>query len=113
MEFWTNLDQLISTHKIIIDRPKGSVHPRYPDMVYCLDYGYLQGTTNPDGNEIDVWRGTLGRERLVGVVCTWDSTKLDTEVKLLIGCSGQEIHEIRTFYRRSKYMSAIVLRRNS
>ena len=41
--FWIYLDELIAQSKIIIDRPKGSVHPRYPQIVYELDYGYLDG----------------------------------------------------------------------
>lgn len=33
MSFWTKLDQLIASHEIIIDRPKSSAHPRFPDMI--------------------------------------------------------------------------------
>ena len=37
--FWQAMDQLLAHSKIAIDRPRGSQHPRYPKMVYPLDYG--------------------------------------------------------------------------
>ena len=58
--FWPVLDRLVATSKIVIDRPKGSPHPRHPSFRYPLDYGYLQGTLAPDGDGIDVWVGSLG-----------------------------------------------------
>jgi hypothetical protein len=59
-DFWTHLDRLIATSRIVIDRPKGTPHPHYPDVIYPVDYGYLDGTTTIDGGEIDVRRGTTG-----------------------------------------------------
>ena len=52
--FWQAFDRLILESEIVIDRPKGSAHPRYPDFIYPLDYGYLKGTTAMDGSGIDV-----------------------------------------------------------
>lgn len=57
-EFWNALDELVSNSEIIIDRPKGTAHPKYPDFIYRVDYGYLQDTTSMDGAGIDVWVGT-------------------------------------------------------
>ena len=48
-EFWVYLDRMVGTSRIVIDRPRGSAHPHYPDLVYPLDYGYLDGTTTVDG----------------------------------------------------------------
>jgi inorganic pyrophosphatase len=113
MNFWTRLDQLIASHEIIIDRSKGSAHPRFPDMIYPLDYGYLKDTTSGDGHEIDIWKGTLTDSRLVAIVCTVDTKKLDTEVKLLIGCTDDEIAVVDRFHNKDKYMSGIIIRRDS
>ena len=43
------------TVDIVIDRPRGSTHPRSPDMVYPVNYGYVPGTMAPDGHPIDVY----------------------------------------------------------
>ena len=41
MDFWDALDQLTADSEIVIDRPKGSAHPRFPNFIYPVDYGYL------------------------------------------------------------------------
>ena len=109
-DFWSSLDQLVSQSSVTIDRPKGTAHPRYPDFIYPLDYGYLEGTKAADGNEIDVWRGTLPTAAVTAVVCTVDRLKRDTEVKLLIGCTRDEALLIRNTLN-SEYMSAILVER--
>lgn len=87
--FWDLLDELVYTSKIIIDRPKGSVHPKYKDIVYPLDYGYLENTTAMDGGGIDVWKGTDG-DYVDAIICTVDIIKRDSEIKILIGCTEEE-----------------------
>ena len=37
--FWNAIDKIVSESKIVIDRPKGTAHPRFPDFVYRVDYG--------------------------------------------------------------------------
>jgi inorganic pyrophosphatase len=31
---WNVLDQLLAGSQVIINRPKGSTHPRYTDLIY-------------------------------------------------------------------------------
>jgi inorganic pyrophosphatase len=113
MEFWKRLDKLIESHEIVIDRPRGSLHPQYPAIKYPFDYGYLKGTSAADGNELDVCRGALGENRLVGIICTVDSLKKDAEVKLLIDCTEADIAVIDRFFNTGEYMSGIVIKRKS
>ena len=40
---------------IEIDRPLGSTHPREPDIVYALNYGFVPDTLAPDGHPLDVY----------------------------------------------------------
>ncbi len=110
MDFWARLDSLVASNEVVLDRPKGSTHPRYPEIVYPLDYGYLRGSSGGDGNEIDVWRGSRGDNHLVAVACTVDTLKGDAEVKLLVGCTDQDISAVDDFHN-SRFMSAIVIRR--
>jgi inorganic pyrophosphatase len=96
--FWRKLDRLIAEHELIIDRPKGSRHPRYPEMVYPLAYGYLAGTQAADGEGIDVWVGSLPNHAVTAVVCTVDMLKRDAEIKILLGCTAQEMQTILDFH---------------
>ncbi|MCL2774611.1 MAG: inorganic pyrophosphatase [Oscillospiraceae bacterium] len=110
--FWLALDKLVSESKIIIDRPKGSRHPKYPDSIYPLDYGYLENTSSMDGSGIDVWKGTNGNY-IDAVICTVDLLKRDSEIKILIGCSEDEKRLIFESHNKSEYMKGILIRRNS
>ena len=38
-----------------IDRPLGSRHPRHPEMIYPINYGYVDGVFAGDGAEQDVY----------------------------------------------------------
>jgi len=98
IHFWQGLENLIITNSIIIDRPKGKSHPRYPNAIYPLDYGYLENTTASDGGGIDVWMGSLQTKLLTGILCTFDKIKRDAEIKLLIGCTQEDIEIIRNFH---------------
>ena len=95
--FWDELTKLATTNQIVLDRPKGAPHPRYPKLIYPLDYGYLEGTTAGDGDGIDVWFGSLESKMLTGILCTFDRLKRDAEIKLLIGCTKDDIQILRDF----------------
>jgi inorganic pyrophosphatase len=113
MHFWLRAEAFLAGHDIIIDRPRGSRHPRFPEFVYPLDYGYLKDTLGSDANPVDVWRGSLTGKQLVGVACTVDLMKSDAELKLLVDCSEEEIHKIETFYRDNQYLSGMIIRRGN
>jgi len=96
--FWHEMMRLVKTNAITIDRPKGTSHPRYPEVIYPLNYGYLQNTTASDGGGIDVWIGSLGTKSLTGILCTFDNIKRDAEIKLLLGCTQEDIQLIQSFH---------------
>jgi inorganic pyrophosphatase len=93
-DFWRAFDEMVAASRIKIDRPRGSVHPRYPDFIYPLDYGYLEGTTSADGGGIDVWVGSLEGGKVTALVCCVDLQKRDVEVKILLGCTQEEAQAI-------------------
>jgi inorganic pyrophosphatase len=95
--FWSYLRKLLSRGTVVIDRPKNSRHPRYPKMIYPLDYGFLDGTSAVDGGGIDVWVGSLPDRVLSGVACTIDLYKRDAELKILLGCTEEEIRIVMDF----------------
>ena len=110
--FWQRLDELLATSKIVIDRPKGSHHPRFPEIVYQIDYGYLDATTSNDGEGLDVWLGTADEKRLTAVICTVDLDKRDAEMKLMVGCTDSEMKYIEDFYNTWPDMGGYIVRRD-
>ena len=55
------------TVKVTIDRPLGSAHPRFPDLVYPINYGYVEGTIAPDGEAQDAY--VLGVDKPIDTFC--------------------------------------------
>ena len=111
VHFWELLDRLVSENPLRIDRPKGSRHPHYPEMIYPVDYGYLEGTHSMDGGGIDVWRGTAQNRGVVAVIASIDHKKMDAEIKVLLDCSPSEQQTIANFHNHSPEMQGILLPR--
>ncbi len=70
-------EQLVTSYlgetvTIEIDRPIGTVHPKHPDLIYPINYGYIPDVYGGDGEELDVY--------LLGV-----DTPQDTYIAQIIG----------------------------
>lgn len=85
-----------TTVTVTVDRPLGSYHPEHPDMIYPVNYGYIEGIIAPDGEEQDAY--ILGIDEpvekftgmVVGVICRQD----DNEEKWVVvpeNMAGTEI----------------------
>ena len=111
-EFWNAIDELVKNTEIVIDRPKGTAHPRHPDFIYKVDYGYLKETTSMDGAGIDVWVGT-GDKKVDAIMCIVDLMKKDSEIKILIGCTEEEKQIIYQTHNETKYMKGILIQRQT
>lgn len=78
--------------KVTIDRPLGSRHPKHEDIVYPINYGYIEGVMAPDGEEQDAY--VLGvdipvREftgKVIAVIHRYD----DVEEKWVVAPDGVE-----------------------
>ncbi len=55
--------------EVIFDRPLGSLHPKH-GFVYEVNYGFIQGVTAPDGEDLDAYYLGVDKplERATGVV---------------------------------------------
>lgn len=75
---------------VIIDRPLGTIHPREPDTVYAVNYGYVPQTLAPDGHPLDVY--VLGADgpldRCSATVIAIIRRRDDVEDKLVASVAG-------------------------
>ena len=109
-DFWRALDSLVDNSEIVIDRPKGTAHPKYPDFIYKVDYGYLKNTSSMDGAGIDVWIGSV-EKKIDAIMCIVDLMKRDSEIKILIGCTEEEKQIVYQTHNETEYMKGILIRR--
>ena len=98
--FWQTLDRLVASSRVVVERPAGSAHPRYPALIYPLDYGCLEASRASDGDPVDVWLGSLAARRVCAVITTVDLHKRDVETKLLLGCTAAEMETITAFHNQ-------------
>lgn len=99
-----------------IDRPKNSVHPKYKEMIYPINYGYIENTVSGDGEEIDVY--VLGEDNpqeyidceVVAIV----KRKNDNEDKLIAVASScnktfSKKEMMQEVYFQEKYFDSEIL----
>lgn len=110
-DFWRTLDELVRQSEIVIDRPKGTAHPKFPDFIYKVDYGYIENTSSMDGAGIDVWVGTRENKSIDAIMCVVDIMKKDSEIKILIGCTEEEKEIIYKTHNETQYMKGILIER--
>lgn len=111
--FWQKLDTLLLSSKLVVDRPRNSSHYKYSNLVYPVDYGYLNDTMSSDQSPIDVFRGSEKSSLVQAIAVSADILKKDCEVKLLVGCSEEEIHDILKFLNQTEFQKAVLLRRGN
>ena len=75
-----------------IDRPIGSHHPDYPDLIYPINYGYVEGVIAKDNEEQDVY--VLGTDRPLGsftgkVIAVYHRYN-DVEDKWIVSIDGRD-----------------------
>lgn len=109
-KLFSKLDKIVMSCKVVVDRPKGSKHPRYDDYVYPMDYGYLEGTQSQDGGGIDVWVGSGDKDSITGTLVIVDALKRDSEIKVLLGCNESEMEQALDKSNRGE-MAAVLIKR--
>ncbi|MEG2645856.1 MAG: NUDIX domain-containing protein [Clostridia bacterium] len=83
------------TVTIKIDRPIGSVHPKHPDIVYTINYGYIPGVLGGDGEELDVYIVGIDKPldeftgRIIGII----HRENDVEDKLVAASEGRIFYQ--------------------
>lgn len=80
---------------ICIDRPMRSAHPKYPDTVYPIHYGYIPGLLGGDGEPQDAYLMgvTTPIDRMDGVVIGIIRRLNDREDKLVVAPHGMQFHQ--------------------
>lgn len=93
---WAAWEALIEENGITIDRPFASSHPDYSDIIYPINYGYINNTLSSDGEEVDIFCGSA-TNKLVALIQTADFRKGDREIKMIYNCTPAEVYLVNGF----------------
>lgn len=111
--FWQKMDTLLLSSTCKIDHEKGTSHPVYANLIYPVDYGYLQDTIGTDTQPIHVFRGKKAAMNVGAIVVSADILKKDCEVKLLVGCDEEEMLAILEFLNQTQFQKTILVQRGN
>lgn len=100
---------------VTVDRPLGSCHPKYPDLFYPVNYGYIEGIIAPDGEEQDAY--ILGIsvpvKTFTGKVIAIIHRRNDVEDKWVVAPEGEVFTEeeiaARTCFQEQYFDSQIIM----
>lgn len=77
---------------VTVDRPMGSAHPKFPETIYPINYGYIKEIIAGDGDEQDAY--ILGVEapltEFTGEVIAIIHRNNDVEEKWVVAPIGQK-----------------------
>lgn len=100
----------------IIDRPIGSHHPQYPEMIYPINYGYVEGILSNDGEEQDVY--VLGTDspldRFEGKVIAVYHRLDDVEDKWIVSLDGSDRSDeeiLQAIWFQERYFKGVLIRK--
>ena len=105
----------VCTVKVQIDRPLGSAHPNFPDLIYPVNYGFIPGLLAPDGEEQDAY--VLGLDvpvesftgERIAVIHRTD----DVETKWVVVPTGQRLSAAQimeqVFFQERFFQSSVAL----
>ncbi len=100
---------------VTVDRPLGSHHPKYKDMYYPINYGYIEGVIAPDGEEQDAYILGVDKpiERFTGKIIAIVHRYDDIEEKWVVCPEGVSFSEEEIFeqicFQEQYYQSEIIM----
>ena len=100
---------------VTVDRSLGSYHPKYKDMYYPVNYGYIEGIMAPDGEEQDAYILGVNEpvDKFTGKIIAIAHRKDDVEEKWVVVPDGMMFSkdEIRQqiYFQEQYFDSEIVM----
>ena len=100
---------------VSVDRPLGSRHPEHPDLIYEVNYGYVEGILAKDGEWQDAYILGVSEpvDSFMGEVIAVIHRRDDVESKWVVGAVGSKfkLEEIQrqTHFQEKFYDSWIEL----
>lgn len=89
-----NLEYVGKGVSVKIDRPIGSSHPKYPEIIYAVNYGFVPGTMSSDGEELDAY--VFGVEEALeefSGICIAVIEREDGDDKLIVASAGKDFSD--------------------
>ncbi len=109
--FWQKVDSLYlsGTRKII--KKKGEVHDTFKNLVYPLDYARIEDMKSVSGHGVAVYLGSENRNKVSALVVAADILEKELDVKVLAGCTDEEIEEVLRYLNQTDFQKTVLIKR--
>ncbi|MCR5229146.1 MAG: Inorganic pyrophosphatase [Solobacterium sp.] len=108
--FWQKLDTLYLSGKTKITRKKGDTHPQFANLVYPVDYAHLVDT-NSETEGVSLYLGSKNRSSITALVVAADILKKTLDVKILAGCTEDEVLDVLRFLNQTDFQKTVLIRK--
>ncbi len=109
--FWQKLDTLYFSSKLNIAFEKGHTHPKYKNLIYPVQYGYLLDLVDDKDLRIAVFKGSSNTGKIESLIIAADILKKDLEPKLIVGCTEEEVTNVLLFLNQTDLQKTILVKR--
>ena len=99
---------------VTVNRPLGSVHPNHKDILYPINYGYVDGVMAPDGEWQDAYILGVNKavEKFTGRIIAIIHRTNDTEDKWVVcpdECSFSKEEIMKQVYFQEQYFKSEII----
>lgn len=99
--------------EINLNRKKGDVHPVFKNLIYPTDYGHVTDTKSVTSEGVSVYAGSGDRNKITALVVAADILAKELDVKMLIGCTEQEVDDVLRFLNQTDLQKTVLIRRGN
>ncbi|MDD6560626.1 MAG: Inorganic pyrophosphatase [Lactimicrobium massiliense] len=111
--FWQKVDTLFLSGKLALTKKKGEAHDTFRNLVYPTDYGHLGDTKSTTAEGVSVYAGSGDRSQITALVVAADILTKELDVKMLIGCTEEEVMAVLRFLNQTDFQKTVLIRRSN
>lgn len=107
-------DIIGKTVTVTVDRALGTQHPKHPDIIYTVNYGYVEGIPAPDGEWQDAYILGVNEpvKNFTGKIIAVIIRENDDENKWVVAPSDRNFNKneiLESVYFQEKYFNTDII----
>jgi inorganic pyrophosphatase len=111
--FWQKVDSLYLSGSRRLIKKKGEQHDTYKNLVYPLDYARIEDMKSVSDHGVAVYLGSDNRNKVSGLIVAADILEKELDVKVLAGCTDEEIEDVLRYLNQTEFQKTILIKRGN
>lgn len=111
--FWQKVDTLYLSGNRNLIKKKGEHHDEFQNLVFPVDYARIEDMKSVSGHGVAVYMGSENRNKVSALVVAADILAKELDVKVLAGCTEEEIEDVLRYLNQTDFQKTVLIRRGS